>query len=358
MNVLSSNTNYGFYLTSSIDNRVYWNWIWDNGGNIRANVSENEIFENFFFSLEENDVDHDGLTDGQEIAIGTNLFLVDTDGDNFMDGYEYTYGSDPLDSSDYPRIWKEDFDTLMMYLDGNTTLLNRVISWSEGNATRIDTLIVQLESNATLVQQVLSWLDDNVTVIEQLFTYLEGNASQLTLVVTHLEGNVTLLETVYALASGNEIYLQTLNASSITQFAEIVAIIDQLGITVGDTDYDGLSDLEELTHGTSIVLMDTDCDNLNDAFEIKIGTDPLDDDSDGDSYLDGIEFLSGTDPKNALDFPGSTPPSSSTTTTPPTSPSSSTETSTTSKAGNFPNIFLILSMFSVWVFYLRKVKKG
>jgi hypothetical protein len=363
MNVITNNTYNGINISSSIDNLVHWNWIWDNGGNIRGDLSENDIFENFFISIEENDVDHDGLTDGQEIALGTNLFLVDTDGDNFMDGYEYNYGSDPLDSSDYPLLWKEDFDTLLMYLDGNTTLLDRVITWSEGNATRIDTLLIQLEGNATLVQQVLGWLDDNATAIEQLFTYLEGNASQLALVVTYLEGNVTLLETVYALASGNVVYLQSLNVSCITQFEEIVAIIEQLGISVGDTDCDGLSDLDELTYGTSLVSIDTDCDNLNDAFEIKIGTDPLDDDTDNDTYLDGIEILAGTNPKDALNFPGSTPSSSSSPTIPSsistpltlsTHPSSYTKTSTSSQS---TSVFIILSLFFICVIFLRKVKK-
>lgn len=138
-------------------------------------------------------------------------------------------------------------------------------------------------------------------MITQLFTYLEGNA--------------TLLEIVYALTLGNEHYLQTLNASCITQFDRITDIIDQVEISVGDTDYEKLSDLEELSYGTSTVLMDTDCDNLNDGFEIKIGTDPLDEDTDNDDFLDGIEMLPGTDPNDALDFSRSTPSSTTTTTT-------------------------------------------
>ncbi|MHA2248039.1 MAG: right-handed parallel beta-helix repeat-containing protein [Candidatus Hodarchaeales archaeon] len=298
-NIVSSNTNYGIFISGK-SNRVYFNWIWDHGmTNIYDPEPEwNDIFENCFISWEKYDSDHDGLTDEQEMVNGTNPFLADTDSDNFMDGYEVIYGSDPLDNSDYPLLWKEDYDTLLMYLDGNATLLDRLITWADENTT--------------------------------------------------------LLKTVYALASGNEIYLQTLNASCITQFEDIVAIIEQLGISVGDTDYDGLSDLEELSYGTSIVSIDTDCDNLNDAFEIKIGTDPLNDDTDNDSYLDGIEFLAGTNPRDAFDFPRNIT-STSTSPKPSTTPQSSTNTIPSS--GSFPSILLILSMLSLCALYFRKVKK-
>jgi hypothetical protein len=86
---------------------------------------------------------------------------------------------------------------------------------------------------------------------------------------------------------------------------EIRAVLDKLGVTVGDTDYDGLDDLDEIALGTNLQCMDTDCDNLNDAYEVKIGTDPTDDDSDNDAYLDGAEVMAGTNPLSALDNPGS-----------------------------------------------------
>ena len=110
-NVLSNNTNYGIGLFvdtyESIDNIITSNWIWDNGDNtITGSLAGNYIAENNFPPLPSyydlNDPDYDGLTNTQELAIGTSLFLADTDGDNFIDGYEYAYGSDPLNSSDYP----------------------------------------------------------------------------------------------------------------------------------------------------------------------------------------------------------------------------------------------------------------
>ncbi|MBD3158500.1 MAG: hypothetical protein GF309_06875 [Candidatus Lokiarchaeota archaeon] len=52
--------------------------------------------------------------------------------------------------------------------------------------------------------------------------------------------------------------------------------MDMLGATIGDYDYDGLDDRDEIELGTDIHNVDTDCDNLNDAFEVKIVTEPLD----------------------------------------------------------------------------------
>ena len=116
--------------------------------------------------------------------------------------------------------------------------------------------------------------------------------------------NTALLETVYALATQNTAYLEALEGHLEGNATEIRAILDELGITIGDTDYDGLDDLDEIVHGTSLTCADTDCDNLNDAFEVKIGTDPLDDDSDDDSWYDGVEVAAGTNPLSASDYPG------------------------------------------------------
>ncbi|MFW9992113.1 MAG: NosD domain-containing protein [Candidatus Odinarchaeota archaeon] len=288
LNILAGNTVYAITISISspgTGNNIHSNWIWDNtntfGGQIAGTYiydKGNYVHDNFFFPPSKQDSDHDGLVDELELLIGTSPIMVDTDGDNFLDGYEYVYGTNPLDSNIHPVLWQEEFDQLVMDLEGNVTL----------------------------VKQVIGWLDGNASVIGELFAYLEGNASQLVTLVSYLDGNVTLLETVYALATGNGALLQQLNTSQITQFEDIRAVIDLLGITVGDTDYDGLSDLDELTYGTSIVLLDTDCDNLNDAFEVKIGTDPLDDDTDGDGHGDGLEVLAGTDPLDILDYPGKT----------------------------------------------------
>jgi hypothetical protein len=53
--------------------------------------------ESFFSNLAlNNDRDHDGLTDADELVFGTNPDKADTDGDGLNDGGEYKYGTNPL----------------------------------------------------------------------------------------------------------------------------------------------------------------------------------------------------------------------------------------------------------------------
>lgn len=49
----------------------------------------------------ETDSDGDGLTDEEEVALGTDPFNRDTDGDGANDGYENSSGTDALDAGDY-----------------------------------------------------------------------------------------------------------------------------------------------------------------------------------------------------------------------------------------------------------------
>lgn len=54
----------------------------------------------FIYLLADGDEDGDGLTNGDEIAKGTNPFNPDTDGDGLPDGWEVKYGLDPNDPTD------------------------------------------------------------------------------------------------------------------------------------------------------------------------------------------------------------------------------------------------------------------
>ncbi len=281
------------------------------------------------------DSDKDGLCDSWESMLGTDPDWIDSDNDNFLDGYEVAYGSDPLDPMSYPAMPAAWYQSIYEDLDGNATLIQNLISWSDGNATLLQTIMDNLNANATLLQQVISWLDGNHTAIETLFTYVQGNATLLLSTVDAVDANTDQLSLLAALVTHNTDMLATLNATHIGDIEQIRAVLDMLGATVGDTDYDGLDDLDEIALGTDIQCIDTDCDNLNDAFEVKIGTDPLDDDSDADSYLDGIEVIAGTNPLDASDYPGATTSTTTTTTT-------STSITTSSPPNEFSPLVLLL----------------
>lgn len=66
--------------------------------------------------------------------------------------------------------------------------------------------------------------------------------------------------------------------------------------TLADTDGDGLSDRDERDTGTDPTLADSDDDQLTDADELELGTNPLEPDSDEDGLNDGEEIERGTDP--------------------------------------------------------------
>lgn len=63
-----------------------------------------------------------------------------------------------------------------------------------------------------------------------------------------------------------------------------------------DDDKDGLTNTEELMHGTNTRSEDTDQDGLSDKKEIERGTNPLEPDTDGDGIYDGAEVKLGMNP--------------------------------------------------------------
>lgn len=77
-----------------------------------------------------------------------------------------------------------------------------------------------------------------------------------------------------------------------------------------DSDGDGLTDAEELILGTDPHNPDTDYDGLSDYDEVRVyGTNPLHPDTDGDQMADGYEVQLGRNPlisDNPPSVPGST----------------------------------------------------
>ncbi len=160
------------------------------------------------------------------------------------------------------------------------------------------------------------------------------------MLVSYIAGNVTKLEDLYILLGEN------------------ISLVEEhfthLGFSIGDTDYDGLSDLSELKYGTNITCSDTDCDNLNDAFEIKYGTDPLNDDSDGDSWYDGVEVAAGTNPKDASDYPGKDDPTDDDASDNDTTDNDTAPDITIS---GYPFMFLLINFFIIGLYIKKRTVK-
>ena len=55
------------------------------------------------------DSDHDGISDVDELLLGTNSFDADTDHDGYPDGVEIALGSNPLDANSTPDLNRPGF---------------------------------------------------------------------------------------------------------------------------------------------------------------------------------------------------------------------------------------------------------
>ncbi|MCW8634284.1 thrombospondin type 3 repeat-containing protein, partial [Streptococcus macedonicus] len=76
------------------------------------------------------DSDGDGLTDDEEIALGTNPYSPDTDGDGILDSVEKASGTDATNPSDTPdsrkeEMTKRDLTLSEMIKAKNTAALNQ-----------------------------------------------------------------------------------------------------------------------------------------------------------------------------------------------------------------------------------------
>ncbi|MBI1871608.1 MAG: S8 family serine peptidase [Chlamydiae bacterium] len=74
------------------------------------------------------DSDADGLSDQDELALGTNPFNPDSDSDGYTDGQEKSIGTDPLSGTDYPaKILISGDDAYQLYANG--TLIGTGSKW-------------------------------------------------------------------------------------------------------------------------------------------------------------------------------------------------------------------------------------
>ena len=199
------------------------------------------------------DTDSDYLDDYDELFVAfTNATNPDSDGDLMMDGYEWIYGLDPLNGTDYSFDYDED----------GLTNLEESMYWSDpfDSDTDKDLLSdfdeIQIGTNPILADSDFDNLDD----------YLE---------VVVLHSNATNSDTDYDLLNDFEEYY-----------------IYFTNLLLNDTDQDGLLDGEEVyLYLTSPILDDTDFEGLLDGEEILLGTNPLEADSENDGMDDFWEVL-------------------------------------------------------------------
>ena len=242
------------------------------------------------------DSDGDGLSDGEEVQIGTDPAKADTDGDGLSDGEEVNiYGTSPLKKNtdadglnDNVEIWWKGTDPLNPDTDGDGLTDGEEASQSGlGTSALLADTDGGGDNDGDEVANGTDPLDPSDDVAGTIDTDNDGlsNAQEGLLgtnpLVADTDGG--------GVDDGDEVS----NGTNPLDAAD-----DNQAPT--DTDGDGLSDTQEVLLGTDPAKVDTDGDKLGDGDEVNVhGTDPLQRNTDNDGLNDNVEiWWKGTDPLN------------------------------------------------------------
>ncbi len=235
------------------------------------------------------DFDGDASTVANELLVGTNVLLADTDSDGFYDGAEtntgtfvsYNYSTNTGDTGTNPLDDDSDNDDL---LDGVETATDIYVSPTDtGTDPTIDDSDEDGLEDGFEVTNHDAGYDPNV---DDSATDFDGDAS--TVANELLVGTSVLLpdtdsDGFYDGAETNTGTFVSYNYSTNTGDTGTNPLND-------DSDGDGLLDGVESNSKTYSNPTDT-------------GTDPNGYDSDGDRYSDGVEVANATDPTDKTSFP-------------------------------------------------------
>ena len=221
--------------------------------------------------LESSDCDADGLTNYQEGIYGTDPFNADSDGDGINDGQEISDGTNPNDDCD--SIGGSPLNTTDCDNDGLTN----------GEEATLGTDAFNVDTDG-----------DGISDYDEVNVY-----------------NTDPLNDCESVG-GTPLGSSDCDGDGLTNQEEESLGTDPLN---PDSDNDGINDGQEVNidstnplvdcdhiNGTPLATSDCDADGLTNAEEETLGTDIYNADTDGDGSNDGQEINDGTDPLSPCDY--------------------------------------------------------
>lgn len=218
-------------------------------GSISARRSKN--FSYLRDPSDPTDTDQDGLTDSEEIEMGTNPRLTDTDGDGVSDFEELEDGTDPLLATSFRNVAPTDIRSFQKL----NILENQPIGTFVGQLSAIDPNDLSFSD-----AYVFSLVDGNGSFANQSFN-LESNGTLLSAQVFDYE---KLLDD-----NGSSLSIRVRVTDSGNLFTEGNLTVSVINV-LEDNDNDGIEDSSD---------PDDDNDGFSDKDEIAYGSDPLDSNS-------------------------------------------------------------------------------
>ena len=297
------------------------------GGSSSGVASSANTF-NIFNLSPNDDTDHDGLTNAQEVQIGTDPTNGDTDGDGYIDGLEVLFGSNPLDPNSIPviplsggaaTVTLSILNTVDPGQDQSTpevptvtfSILNTVNPGQDQSTPEVPTVTFSLLNTVNPGQDQST--PEVPTVTFSLLNTVNPGQDQSTPEVPTV--TFSLLNTVnpgtnQTTYSDGWVIFSALNTASGSPNAVPTATFTFTFLTGEKFQGNGPATMMMLRMlgGTtesrrkllaSFVGLDSDGDGLPDVLEIMFGSDPYNPDSDGDGLPDGIEYLLKGDPFSA-----------------------------------------------------------
>ncbi|MHA1685015.1 MAG: FG-GAP-like repeat-containing protein [Candidatus Heimdallarchaeaceae archaeon] len=226
-----------------------------------------------------NDADMDGITDSDEIILGSNPNDNDTDNDGLADYSELIFHSNP-------SVNDTDGDGINDYAEVKYYMTNPVSNDTDNDGLNDYEELFLYYTNPLVYDTDGDGVPDGFEVL---------GLSDPTLFNPNFDGDGDGLSIFYEMAIHSNPSLKDTDNDNLTDYEEWLL---RSNPNSNDTDGDGISDYAEVSvYNTNLTLYDTDADLLSDFAEIfNYNTDPINNDTEGDGMLDGFEIIYNLDP--------------------------------------------------------------